>query len=177
LLGGYFTSNLTWRWIFYINLPLGILALVVLTATLPPQQDCQQRHVIDYAGAGLLAASLAAVVLATDLGGVAYPFSSPLMIGLMVIAVGGLIGFIFVERRAEEPLLPLRLFRIRDVWVTSMMGLVNGFALLGSLTYLPLLLQVVKGMSPTECGLRTIPVMGGTLVTSTLAGQIASRTG
>ena len=75
------------------------------------------------------------------------------------------------------PLLPLRLFRIRDVWVTSVMGLVNGFALLGSMTYLPLLLQIVKGMSPTECGLRTIPVMAGTLVTSTLAGQIASRTG
>ena len=176
LLGGYFTSNLTWRWIFYINLPLGILALVVLTTTLPAQ-DCYQRHVIDYAGAGLLAASLAAVVLATDLGGVAYPFSSPLMIGLMVISVVGLFVFILVERRAEEPLLPLRLFRIKDVWVTSMMGLVNGFALLGSMTYLPLLLQIVKGMNPTECGLRTIPVMGGTLVTSTLAGQIASRTG
>ena len=176
LLGGYFTSNLTWRWIFYINLPLGILALVVLTATLPAQ-NCHQRHVIDYPGAGLLAASLAALVLATDLGGVAYSFSSPLMIGLIVIAVVGLIVFIFVERRAEEPLLPLRLFRIRDVWVTSVMGLVNGFALLGSMTYLPLLLQTVKGMSPTECGLRTIPVMGGTLVTSTLAGQIASRTG
>ncbi len=176
LIGGYFTGNLTWRWIFYINLPLGILALMVLTATLPAQ-DCYQRHVIDYLGAGLLAASLAAVVLVTALGGTAYPFSSPLLIGLMIVSVVGLIVFIFVERRAEEPLLPLRLFRIRDVWVTSAIGLIGGFALLGSITYLPLFLQIVKGMSPTESGLRTIPFMVGTLVTSTLAGQIVSRTG
>jgi EmrB/QacA subfamily drug resistance transporter len=176
LLGGYFTSNLTWRWIFYINLPLGILALVVLAATLPAQSS-YKRHAIDYLGAGLLAASLAAVILVTDLGGVAYPFSSPLMIGLIVVAVVGLITFIVVERRAAEPILPLRLFRIRDVWVTSAVGLIIGFALLGSVTYLPLFLQIVKGMSPTESGLRMIPLMGGTLVTSILSGQIASRTG
>lgn len=176
LLGGYFTTNLTWRWIFYINLPLGILALVVLAATLPAQSS-YVRHAIDYLGAGLLAASLAAVILVTDLGGVAYPFSSPLMIGLIVVAVAGLIAFIFVEQRAEEPVLPLRLFRIRDVWVTSAIGLITGFALLGSVTYLPLFLQIVKGMSPTESGLRMIPLMGGTLTTSIIAGQIASRTG
>jgi EmrB/QacA subfamily drug resistance transporter len=176
LLGGYFTSNLTWRWIFYINLPLGILALAVLAATLSAQSSYKQ-HAVDYAGAGLLAASLAAVILVTDLGGVAYPFSSPLMIALLVVAVVGLIAFIFVERRAEEPILPLRLFRIREVWVTSAVGLITGFALLGSVTYLPLFLQVVKGMSPTESGLRMIPLMGGTLLTSILAGQIASRTG
>ena len=176
LLGGYFTSNLTWRWIFYINLPLGILALVVLAATLPAQGS-YERHAIDYLGAGLLALSLAAVILLTDLGGIAYPFSSPLMIALMIVSVVGLIAFISVERRAKEPILPLRLFRMRDVWVTSAMGLIIGFALLGSVTYLPLFLQIVKGMSPTESGLRMIPLMGGTLVTSILAGQIASRTG
>jgi DNA-binding MarR family transcriptional regulator len=99
------------------------------------------------------------------------------MIGLIVVAVVGLITFIVVERRAAEPILPLRLFRIRDVWVTSAVGLIIGFALLGSVTYLPLFLQIVKGMSPTESGLRMIPLMGGTLVTSILSGQIASRTG
>ena len=176
LLGGYFTSNLTWRWIFYINLPLGILALVVLAATLPAQNSFKQ-HAIDYLGAGLLAASLAAVILLTDLGGVSYPFSSPLMIGLIVVSVVGLISFFFAEHRAAEPILPLRLFRIRDVWVTSAVGLIIGFALMGSVTYLPLFLQIVKGMSPTESGLRMIPLMGGTLATSILAGQIASRTG
>jgi EmrB/QacA subfamily drug resistance transporter len=176
LLGGYFTSNLTWRWIFYINLPLGILALLVLAATLPGQSS-YQRHAIDYAGAGLLAASLSAVILFTDLGGVAYPFSSPLMIALAVVAVVGLIAFISVERRAEEPVLPLRLFRVRDVWVTSAVGLIIGFALLGSVTYLPLFLQIVKGLSPTASGLWMIPLMGGTLTMSIIAGQIVSRTG
>jgi len=99
------------------------------------------------------------------------------MIALIVVAVVGLIGFIVVERRAAEPILPLRLFRVRDIWVTSAVGLIIGFALLGSVTYLPLFLQIVKGMSPTESGLRMIPLMGGTLFTSILSGQIASRTG
>jgi EmrB/QacA subfamily drug resistance transporter len=176
LLGGYFTSNLTWRWIFYINLPLGVLALVVLAATLP-RQSSFTRHAIDYAGAGLLALSLAAVILVTDLGGVVYAFTSPLMIALIVVAVVGLIVFAFVERRAEEPILPLRLFAIRDVWVTSAVGLIIGFALLGSVTYLPLFLQIVKGLSPTASGLWMIPQMGGTLTMSIVAGQIVSRTG
>jgi EmrB/QacA subfamily drug resistance transporter len=176
LLGGYFTTNLTWRWIFYINLPLGILALVVLAATLPAQSS-YLSHAVDYVGAALLAAALAAVVLVTDLGGTEYPFSSPFMIGLIVIAVMALVAFLFVERRAEEPILPLHLFRIRDVWVTSVVGLIIGFALLGSVTYLPLFLQIVKGLSPTASGLRMVPLMGGTLVTSILAGQIVSRTG
>jgi predicted MFS family arabinose efflux permease len=149
---------------------------VVLAATLPAQSSFR-RHAIDYLGAGLLAAALASVILVTDLGGVAYPFSSPLMIALIVVAVVGLIAFIVVEGRAQEPILPLRLFRIRDVWVTSAVGLIIGFALLGSVTYLPLFLQIVKGMSPTESGLRMIPLMGGTLLTSILSGQIASRTG
>jgi DNA-binding MarR family transcriptional regulator len=95
----------------------------------------------------------------------------------MVVAVVGLIVFTFVERRAEEPILPLRLFRIRDVWVTSAVGLIIGFALLGSVTYLPLFLQIVKGLSPTASGLWMIPLMGGTLTMSIFAGQIVSRTG
>jgi len=176
LLGGYFTTHWTWRWIFYINLPVGIIALIVLAATLPAQRS-YARHAIDYLGAGLLALSLASIVLVTDLGGTEYSFSSPLMIGLIVIAVVGVIAFILVERRASEPVLPLRLFRTRDVWVTSVVGLIVGFALLGSVTYLPVFLQIVKGLSPTESGLRMVPLMGGTLLTSILSGQLASRTG
>jgi EmrB/QacA subfamily drug resistance transporter len=176
LLGGYFTTNLTWRWIFYINLPLGIVALGVLAVTLPAQGS-YLRHAVDYVGAALLAAALAAIVLVTDLGGIAYPWSSPFMIGLIVLAIASLVGFIIVERRAAEPILPLHLFRTRDVWVTSVVGLIIGFALLGSVTYLPLFLQIVKGLSPTASGLRMVPLMGGTLVTSILAGQIVSRTG
>jgi EmrB/QacA subfamily drug resistance transporter len=176
LVGGYFTTHWTWRWIFYINLPVGIIALVVLAATLPAQSSFA-RHAIDYAGAALLALTLASMVLVTDLGGTVYPWSSPLMIGLIVLAVGGLIAFVLVERRAREPILPLQLFRTRDVWVTSVVGLIVGFALIGSVTYLPVFLQIVKGLSPTESGLRMVPLMAGTLVTSIITGQLVSRTG
>lgn len=176
LIGGYFTTHWTWRWIFYINLPVGIIALVVLAATLPAQSSFA-RHAIDYVGAALLALTLASMVLVTDLGGTVYPWSSPLMVGLIVLAVGGLIAFILVERRAKEPILPLRLFRTRDVWVTSVAGLIVGFALIGSVTYLPVFLQIVKGLSPTESGLRMVPLMAGTLLTSIIAGQLVSRTG
>lgn len=176
LVGGYFTTHLTWRWIFYINLPLGIIALLVLAATLPAQNSFA-RHAIDYAGAAALALALASIVLVTDLGGTIYEWSSPLMVGLIVSAVAGLIAFVLIERRAPEPILPLQLFRTRDVWVTSVVGLIVGFALIGSVTYLPVFLQIVKGLSPTESGLRMVPLMAGTLVTSILAGQIVSRTG
>jgi len=176
LVGGYFTTHWTWRWIFYINLPVGIIALVVLAATLPAQSS-YARHAVDYAGAALLALTLASIVLVTDLGGTVYQWSSPLMVGLIVIAIAGLIAFVLVERRAREPILPLQLFRVRDVWVTSVVGLIVGFALIGSVTYLPVFLQIVKGLSPTESGLRMVPLMGGTLVTSILAGQLVSRTG
>lgn len=176
LIGGYFTTRLTWRWIFYINLPVGIIALLVLAATLPAQSSFA-RHAIDYFGAALLALSLAAIVLVTDLGGTVYPWTSPFLIGLIVTAIASLIGFILTERRASEPILPLRLFRSRDVWVSSVVGLITGFALIGSVTYLPVFLQIVKGLSPTESGLRMVPLMGGTLATSILAGQLVSRTG
>lgn len=176
LVGGYFTTHWTWRWIFYINLPVGIIALVVLAATLPAQSSFA-RHAVDYIGAAVLALTLASIVLVTDLGGTVYPWSSPIMIGLIVIAVGGLITFVWAERRAAEPILPLQLFRVRDVWVTSVVGLIVGFALIGSVTYLPVFLQIVKGLSPTESGLRMVPLMGGTLATSILSGQLVSRTG
>ncbi|HKP83760.1 MAG TPA: MFS transporter, partial [Pyrinomonadaceae bacterium] len=149
LVGGYFTTHWTWRWIFYINLPVGIIALVVLAATLPAQIS-YARHAIDYAGAAVLALTLASIVLFTDLGGTVYGWSSPVMVGLIVLAVAGLISFVLVERQASEPILPLQLFRTRDVWVTSVVGLIVGFALIGSVTYLPVFLQIVKGLSPTE---------------------------
>ena len=176
LLGGYFTTHLSWRWIFYINLPLGILALVVLAVTLPARAE-RVRHAIDYTGAALLAVALSGVVLVADLGGTTYPWSSPFMIGLAVSSVLATLGFIVAERRAAEPVLPLRLFRNRAFWVSSGVGFVVGFALFGSVTYLPLFLQVAKGATPTGSGLQMLPMMGGMLVTSIGSGQIISRTG
>ena len=176
LLGGYFTTHLTWRWIFYINIPLGIVALVVIAATLPSLVE-RRRPTIDYAGTALLAVALSAIVLVSDVSGTMRPITSPSMEGLILLAVISLAGFIWVERRAKEPVLPLRLFANRTFALTSAIGLIVGFALFGSVTYLPLFLQVVKGASPTISGLEMLPMMAGMLVTSIVSGQLISRTG
>jgi EmrB/QacA subfamily drug resistance transporter len=176
LLGGFFTTHLSWRWIFYVNLPLGIVAMVVLAATLPAQSP-RRVHAIDYAGAALLAVTLSAITLVADLGGTAQPWSSPLIVGLIVTALIAMGLFAVVERRAREPVLPPRLFGQRTFLVSAIVGLIVGFALFGSVTYLPLYLQVVKGVSPTKSGLQMVPMMLGMLVTSVISGQLISRTG
>jgi EmrB/QacA subfamily drug resistance transporter len=176
LLGGFFTTTLSWRWIFYINLPLGILAFSVLAATLPSHRE-EVHHRIDYEGAALLAGALSALVLGCTLGGTTYGWDSPQIIALLALAVVLVGVFIVVERRAAEPILPLRLFRDGVFRVTSAIGLVVGFALFGSITYLPLFLQIVGGATPTGSGLQLLPLMGGLLLTSIGSGQIISRTG
>jgi len=176
LLGGFFTTHLSWRWIFYVNLPLGVVALFVLAAALPAVSE-RVHHAIDYLGTALLAAGLSAIVLATTLGGTSYPWGSPLIVGLGAGGVALLAAFVAAERRAAEPVLPMRLFRNSVFAVTSAVGLVVGFALFGAMTYLPLFLQIVNGASPTDSGLQILPVMAGLLITSVGSGQLISRTG
>jgi EmrB/QacA subfamily drug resistance transporter len=176
LLGGFLTTHLSWRWIFYVNLPVGAFALAVLAATLPATPDRVRRR-IDYPGAALLAGALGAIVLIADLGGTAASFRSPWMIGLVVASAVLLAAFVVVERRSPEPVVPLRLFANPTFSVTSGIGLIVGFALFGSVTYLPVFLQLVQGSSPTASGLELVPMMAGMLTTSIASGQIISRIG
>jgi EmrB/QacA subfamily drug resistance transporter len=176
LIGGFLTTHVSWRAIFYVNLPLGALAFAVLAVVFPSRSE-RRRHAIDYAGTGLLALSLTSLILLTTLGGNTYAWGSPEIIGMGVVSVVALVAFARVEMHAAEPILPPSLFRNRVFVVCSAVGLVVGFALFGALTYLPLFQQVVRGLTPTESGLQLIPVMAGLLVSSIGAGQVISRTG
>ena len=176
LLGGFFVQNLSWRWVFYINLPIGVVALAVTAAVLPKPVN-RVSHVIDYAGTLLLAGSATALVLLTTLGGVTYPWSSAPIWILGVCAVALLALFVVTERRAAEPVMPLRLFANRVFSATSAIGFVVGFAMFGAITYLPQYMQVVRGASPTGSGLQLLPLMAGLLLTSMGSGVLISRWG
>jgi MFS family permease len=176
VIGGYFASQLSWRWIFYINLPLGAVALALVGATLPATVQRARRR-IDVLGAVLLAIGLAAIVLVTDLGGTPGAWQSawlPLLAGAGVLA---LVAFPFAEKRAAEPILPLHLFRQRAFVVAAGVGLVVGFAMFGSVTYIPIFLQVARGATPTTAGLQMLPLIAGMLLASIASGQLISRTG
>jgi DNA-binding MarR family transcriptional regulator/predicted MFS family arabinose efflux permease len=162
--------------VFYINLPIGAVALVVVTAVLPASSP-RRRHSIDYVGATLLAGFATCVVLATSWGGTTYPWGSPEIIGLFVASVVLLGGWWLAERTAAEPVLPLRLFHNPVFSVSSAISLAAGFAMFGSISYLPLFLQVVHGVSPTLSGVYLLPMVGGLLITSIASGQLIARTG
>jgi EmrB/QacA subfamily drug resistance transporter len=176
LIGGFLTTHISWRAIFYVNVPVGAAAFVVLAATLPSVTE-RRRHELDYLGTLLLAVGLSALILATTLGGNTYGWGSPQIVGLGIAGVLALLALARVERRAAEPILPPSLFRNRVFVVCSAVGLIVGFGLFGALTYLPLFQQVVRGLSPTASGLQLLPVMGGLLVSSIVSGQIITRTG
>jgi EmrB/QacA subfamily drug resistance transporter len=177
LLGGVFVDNLSWRWIFYINLPIGAIALAVVAAQVPGNLG-RVHHVIDYLGAAVLTLSASGLVLFTSLGGSpGYAWGSPTMLALAAAGAAFLGVFVLVERYAKEPVLPLHLFRNRTFSVTSVVGFIVGFAMFGALTYLPAYFQVVQGVSPTFSGVRLLPLMGGLLVMSIGSGQVIARTG
>ena len=176
LLGGFFVDNFDWRWVFYINIPVGALALIVVASVLPHiAVDAKPR--IDYAGIILLGTISTAIVLVTSLGGTTWRWSSGPVYAMVALAVAALVAFVVVERRAPEPVLPLRLFGNKVFSATAVIGFAIGFAMFGAITYLPLYLQTVKGSTPTESGLEMTPMMLGLLITSIGSGQLISRTG
>ncbi len=176
LLGGFFVEYLSWRWVFYINIPIGVVALFVTAAQLPGHLQ-RVHHVIDYLGTILLTLSTTALVLFTSLGGSTYPWGSAPIIAMAVAGVVLAVLFLAVERRAAEPVIPLGLFANRVFSASSAVGFVMGFAMFGALTFLPIFFQDAKGVGPTLSGLRLLPLMGGLLLASIGAGQLVSRWG
>ncbi len=176
LLGGYLVEHLSWRWIFYINLPLGVLAMIVLGLVFKPHTRSVQ-HKIDYPGAIFMAAGLTCVILFTSEGGTTLPWSSIELWLLLILGIVLLVGFVLEERTAPEPLMPLELFRERVFNIAGAVGFIVGLAMFGSITFLPLYLQVVKGASPTSAGLQLLPMMAGIIVASVTSGRLISRIG
>ncbi len=176
LLGGFFTENLSWRWVFYINLPIGVIALAVIATVLHLPRR-RTEHAVDYWGTALLSGAVTAIILVTTWGGTTYPWASgPILLlsGLAVVLTG---AFVAVERRAAEPVIPFQLFSDRIFSAASAVGFIVGFAMFGAIVYLPLYLQTVHGASPTASGLEMLPLMLGMLGTSVASGQLISRWG
>ncbi len=176
LLGGLFTEHLSWRWVFYVNLPIGVIALLVIATTLHiPVRDT--KHTIDYLGTFLIASVATCLVLVASLGGTTWAWGSPRIVGLAVLGAVLAAAFVAVEKKAVEPVLPLKLFRIRTFALSAVISFVVGFAMFGAMTYLPTFLQVVQGVSPTMSGVHMLPMVFGMLLSTTASGQIVSRTG
>src|SRR3954452_2828904 len=176
LAGGYFAEH-NWRWIFFINLPLGVVAVVLCAIVLRLLPVHRRDHKIDWIGALLLVSGVSSLLLALSWGGTEYAWGSATIIGLFAGAAALLAAFLFVESRAAEPIVPLRLFKGRSFALGTGATAVLGFAMFGSIIFVPLYLQIVKGATPTESGLLMLPMMVGIIGSSIVAGRVISAIG
>ena len=176
LLGGFITTSFSWRWIFYINIPLGGAALVYLLVTLHVPAH-RVSHKVDYLGGSLLAVAATALILLATWGGTQYAWGSPQIIGLALLTVAAGVAFYVTEMRAAEPMMPLHVYRNRNFSLSMGMTFLTGLAMFGAMTFLPLFQQTVQGESPTVSGLALTPMMLGVTVTSIVAGQVTTKTG
>jgi EmrB/QacA subfamily drug resistance transporter len=176
LLGGFFTDHLSWQWVFYVNVPVAVVILPFAVRLLP-SVAAPAKPVFDSLGIVFVSVGSAALILATSWGGTQYAWGSPTIVGLVIGAVACLLAFGYVESRAAEPILPLRLFRGNVFSVSSVLSFIVGFALLGTMTFLPTYLQYCQGVSATVSGLRTLPMVFGLIVASVGAGNVVSKTG
>ncbi|WP_432059271.1 MDR family MFS transporter [Streptomyces sp. S1] len=178
LVGGTITDHWGWRWSFYINLPLGAVALAMVTTVLHlPKKPRNKDTRIDFAGAALLTAGITAIVLVTTWGGTEYAWGSATIVGLAVGGVAALLAFLWVETRASDPIVPLHIFRSRNFTLMSLIGFIAGFVMFGAVLYLPLFQQSVQGASATNSGLLLLPMLLSMMVVSLVAGRVTTSTG
>ncbi|MFE5173759.1 MDR family MFS transporter [Streptomyces sp. NPDC056634] len=176
LVGGAITDNWGWRWSFYINLPLGLVALAMVTAVLHLPKK-RSKGKIDYLGAALLTVGITSIVLVTTWGGSQYAWGSAVIMELAAIGVASLVGFLFVQTKAAEPILPLHIFRSRNFTVMSLIGFITGFVMFGAVLFLPLYQQTVQGANATNSGLLLLPMLLSMMVVSLVAGRVTTNTG
>lgn len=176
LCGGFFTQDLSWRWVFYINVPIGIVALFIV-ATVLHIPVRKVKHKIDWLGLTFLSAGVTAIILLTTWGGTQYAWGSAPIIGLGIGGIAALVIFCIIEMQAAEPIIPLSLFKGRTFNAATGIGFIVGFAMFGALVYLPLYFQTVRGASPTKSGLELLPLVAGMLTTFIMTGRLVTKTG